>query len=375
MPVFMDRVQSTKQNSGDISLNISQNISDSVLAHYRVNARALPWRVPPAQSAHRLPDPYHVWLSEIMLQQTTVAAVIPYFEKFCAIWPSFAALAAADDANVMAAWAGLGYYARARNLLACARQVAREYDGKLPATEADLLKLPGIGPYTAAAITAIAFGRRAIVIDANIERVISRVFAIDTPLPQSKPQIRARLEEITPAEFSGDFAQALMDLGAGICSPRNPDCAVCPIVTACAAYKLGTPDAYPIKQPKKPKPTRQGMAYWIQHNGNVWLVKRPDKGMLGGMRALPDDGWSARANGDAAPPYDADWRILPGYVQHEFTHFTLQMQITVTDTDVNQIQGLDGEYWSVKSLDKAGLPTLFIKAAKMVARHNEANGE
>jgi A/G-specific adenine glycosylase len=367
MSDFMDRVQSATKNSGDIAA--------SVLAHYRANARDLPWRVPPAQSAHRMPDPYHVWLSEIMLQQTTVAAVIPYFEKFRARWPSFAALAAADDADVMAAWAGLGYYARARNLLACARQVAREYEGKLPATETDLLKLPGIGPYTAAAIKAIAFGRRAIVIDANIERVVSRVYAMATPLPQSKPQIRARLEEITPADHSGDFAQALMDLGAGICSTRNPDCAACPIGAVCAASIAGTPDAYPIKQPKKPKPTRQGTAYWIEQDGHVWLVKRPGKGMLGGMRALPDDGWSARANGNTTPPLDADWRILPGHVQHEFTHFTLQMQIAVTDSGVIQAQEFDGEYWAVKSLDKAGLPTLFMKAAKLMAQQNDAGGE
>ncbi len=368
----MAKVQSKPQNSGDIAALI--------LAHYRKTARDLPWRVQPAESQHRRPDPYHIWLSEIMLQQTTVAAVIGYFNAFRLRWPSFAALATADDADVMAAWAGLGYYARARNLLACARQVVRDHDGKLPVTEAELLTLPGIGPYTAAAIAAIAFGQRAIVMDANIERVVSRLYAIDTPLPQSKPLIRAHLELITPDENSGNFAQALMDLGAGICASRAPKCDLCPITQYCAASRSDRPDAFPVKRAKPPKPSRIGTAYWIERDGQIWLMKRPEKGMLGGMQAMPDDGWSARNDGHANPPFAADWQILPEHVQHEFTHFSLQMRIAVTDMVDDAMQKTDGEYWPVNSLDKAGLPTLFMKAAVIAkkhngARHNRANGE
>ncbi len=360
----MAKVQSKPQNSGDIAA--------SILSHYRKSARDLPWRVPPAQSQRQRPDPYHVWLSEIMLQQTTVAAVIAYFNEFRRRWPSFAALAAADDADVMAAWAGLGYYARARNLLACARQVVGDHDGKLPSTEAALLTLPGIGPYTAAAITAIAFGRRAIVMDANIERVVSRLYAIDTPLPRSKPLIRAHLEHITPNENSGDFAQALMDLGAGICASRAPKCGLCPIAHYCAASRMDHPDAYPVKRAKPPKPSRIGTAYWIARDGQIWLTRRAEKGMLGGMRAMPDDGWSARNDGHSTPPFAANWQILPDYVQHEFTHFSLQMRIAVTDMVDDAMQDMDGEYWPVNSLDKAGLPTLFMKAAKLAKKHKGA---
>jgi A/G-specific adenine glycosylase len=367
MPFSMAKVQSLTQNSGDIATVL--------LAHYSMTARELPWRVPPAESRQRRPDPYHVWLSEIMLQQTTVAAVIGYFNEFCRRWPSFAALAAAQDADVMAAWAGLGYYARARNLIACARMVTNEYGGKLPGTEGELLSLPGIGPYTAAAIAAIAFGQRAIVIDANIERVVSRLYAIDTPLPQSKPLIRARLEEITPQQHSGDFAQALMDLGAGICASRAPKCGQCPIASYCAASRTDQPDLFPIKRAKAPKPKRIGVAYWIERDAAIWLVKRPDKGMLGGMRALPDDDWSARMDGHATPPFDADWHLLPDSVQHEFTHFSLQLRIAVTDSVDDRIDAGDGEYWPVNSLDKAGLPTLFMKVAKMMTRLNRADGE
>ncbi len=298
-----------------------------------------------------------------MLQQTTVGAVTGYFRRFTQTWPNFAALAAADDADVMALWAGLGYYARARNLLKCARQVVAEYDGTLPQDEAALLCLPGIGDYTAAAISAIAFGQRAVVVDANIERVVSRLFAIDTPLPAGKAPIRAAMDRITPATDSGDFAQAMMDLGASLCSVKAPKCSACPVQQHCAAHKSDRPDAYPVKPAKKAKPVRSGTAYWIENAGRVLLVQRAGKGMLAGMRALPDDRWAARADGDGQPPFQADWRFMDGSVQHSFTHFTLVMRIAVT-------KGPDlpdhGEYWPINSLDKAGLPTLFIKAAAMV---------
>ena len=314
------------------------------------------------------PDPYRVWLSEVMLQQTTVAAVVSYFEKFTCRWPDFAALAAADDADVMAAWAGLGYYSRARNLLKCARAVVADYDGSLPQDSTELAKLPGIGPYTAAAIAAIAFGERAAVVDANVERVVARLFAIETPLPAAKPEIRAEVDAITPAERPGDFAQAMMDLGASLCSVRNPQCLICPLQMHCAAQKAGIAERLPKKAAKKAQPERTGTAYWIERNDHVWLVRRPDRGMLGGMRSLPDDGWNARADGDSQPPFAADWQAVAGEVAHVFTHFRLTLQLAATAAPIDESRLPDGEWWPLKTLDSAGLPTLFSKAAKLAIR-------
>jgi A/G-specific adenine glycosylase len=316
-----------------------------------------------------------------MLQQTTVAAVIPYFEEFVTRWPDFAALAAAPDADVMAAWAGLGYYSRARNLLKCARVVASEHGGQLPGNATELAKLPGVGPYTAAAIAAIAFHERVAVVDANVERVSARLFAIETPLPEAKPAIREAVDAITPAERSGDFAQAMMDLGAGICSTRNPQCLICPLRLRCKAQALGIAETLPRKAAKRAKPGRSGTAYWIEREGPdgrlVWLVRRPPHGMLGGMRALPDDGWNAKANGDSQPPIDAEWHHIDDAVAHVFTHFRLSLKIAVTSSQVKPeavgARAYGGEWWPVKSLDSAGLPTLFVKAAKLAqqARFSE----
>lgn len=360
MPFFMPAVQHAIHKSGDIAQALG--------AHYNAYARTLPWRTPPGQG---FANPYHVWLSEIMLQQTMVAAVGAYFHKFTQIWPDFAALAAADDADVMAAWAGLGYYARARNLLKCARVVVAEYEGRLPQTEAALLKLPGIGPYTAAAIAAIAFGQRAVVVDANVERVVSRLFAIPAPLPQSKPLIRAAMDSITPDTQSGDFAQAMMDLGAGICSVRAPSCLLCPLAFACDAKRLGNPEAYPAKTPKAAKPQRTGNVYWIERDGQVWLVRRADNGLLAGMRALPDDQWTARLDGHATPPVPANWHKLSLRVSHVFTHFSLVLDIAVTAWPIGADDPGEGIWWPIKSLDKAGLPTLFRKAAEAVLNAGE----
>lgn len=345
----MSVVQFHAKKTGDIAVRL--------LSHYDEYARSLPWRMPPASG---LPDPYHIWLSEIMLQQTTVVAVIPYFQKFTATWPDFESLAHAEDADVMAAWAGLGYYARARNLLKCARVVVAEFNGQLPGEEATLLQLPGIGPYTAAAISAIAFGRRAVVVDANVERVVSRLFAIGTALPSAKPLIRAATESITPKRRSGDFAQAMMDLGASVCSVRAPQCVACPLSQDCMAFRENKPEVYPVKAPKKVKPVRNGMAYWIERDGKILLIQREDKGMLAGMRALPDDRWAAQRDGDGIPPFESDWQILDDIVQHSFTHFTLLLRIAVTE---GLVQPVMGEYWPLKSLDKAGMPTLFKKVA------------
>jgi A/G-specific adenine glycosylase len=356
----MPAVQSAREIAGDIAARL--------LAHYDRNARTLPWRKPPGEG---LPDPYHVWLSEIMLQQTTVAAVIPYFDKFTDLWPDFQSLAKADDADVMAAWAGLGYYARARNLLGCARAVVADHDGNLPESEAGLLKLPGIGPYTAAAIAAIAFGKRAVVVDANVERVVARLFAISTPLPRAKPLIWEAADSITPDNRAGDFAQAMMDLGATLCSVRAPACPLCPLNEDCAAHRAGNPEAYPVKPPKKAKPLRTGTAFWIEKDGYVWLIRREGRGMLAGMRALPDDGWNARSDGDGIPPLPAEWRFAHASVAHVFTHFNLTLRVALTAWPNDRNPLGEGQWWPVNSLDKAGLPTLFQKAAKAAIASGE----
>jgi A/G-specific adenine glycosylase len=315
-------------------------------------------------------DPYRVWLSEIMLQQTTVAAVIPYFATFTSRWPDVHALADADEADVMAAWAGLGYYARARNLIACARMVSRTHGGAFPDTEEGLRALPGVGAYTAAAIAAIAFGRRAVVVDANVERVVSRLFAIATPLPAGRVEIRAATDSITPDLRSGDFAQAMMDLGSSLCSARNPICLPCPLRPHCQAAATGDPAAFPVKAAKAPKPLRQGTAWWIESADRVWLVRRPAKGMLGGMRALPGSEWGEGM--EAALPFPAPWQAS-GTVRHIFTHFALDLAVTRvqwTGDTPPPVQGEDGIWWPLERLDEAGLPTLFARAA-IVARESE----
>ena len=330
------------------------SIADTLLDWYDRHARDLPWRAPPGSPA---PAPYRVWLSEVMLQQTTVAAVKPYFATFTARWPTVEALAAAPEADVMAAWAGLGYYSRARNLVKAARTVAEQ--GGFPDTEGYLRKLPGLGAYTAAAVAAIAFGRRAVVVDANVERVVARLFAVDAPLPGARKAIRAHTDAITPDARAGDFAQAMMDLGSGICTVRDPKCLLCPISGACEGRRTGDPTRFPVKAPKKAKPQRRGTAYWIERSDrsgrSVWLVKRPGTGMLGGMRALPDDGWSARGDGGGGQ----DGPLL-GTVRHGFTHFDLDLAVVRADRAESE-----GEWWPLDRLDEAGLPTLFAKAARL----------
>ncbi|MEN2786425.1 A/G-specific adenine glycosylase [Sphingomonas qilianensis] len=331
-----------------------------MLAWYDAHARTLPWRAPPGEPA---PDPYRVWLSEIMLQQTTVATVRPKFALFTARWPDFAALAAADEAEVMTAWAGLGYYARARNLIACAKVVTARHGGAFPGTEAALRALPGIGDYTAAAIASIAFGQRAVVVDANIERVVARLFAIDQPLPAARPAIRAAADRIVPDMRSGDFAQGLMDLGSGICTPRAPKCLACPLNHDCAGFASGAPEAYPVKAAKAAKPQRYGTIFWAERQGQVLLVRRPPRGLLGGMRALPTGPWADAAPGLADPPTAADWRLLGGTVAHVFTHFRLELALAVGVLDRHSNAG---EWWPVAELDSAGLPTVFAKAGAAI---------
>lgn len=340
--------------------NVPRAIAAPLLSWYDAHARDLPWRARPGANA---PDPYRVWLSEVMLQQTQVATVIPYFAKFTARWPSFEALAAAEDADLMAAWAGLGYYARARNLLACAREVARR--GKLPETESELLTLPGVGGYTAAAIAAIAFGQRAVVVDANVERVVTRLFAVPEPLPGARPKIRALTDTITPDARAGDFAQAMMDLGSGICTARAPRCLLCSLRDQCDGFATGAPETFPVKAAKAPKPQRYGTMFWLERGGDVLLVRRPDKGLLGGMRALPTGPWSEAPPGLTDAPIAADWRLLDEQVRHGFTHFNLDVALAAA-TIASQTG--EGEWWPIAEIESAGLPTVFAKAARVFGR-------
>ena len=341
--------------------NKPRAISPLLLEWYDVHARDLPWRAPPGSAA---PDPYRVWLSEVMLQQTQVASARPYFEKFIARWPSFAALAAADEAELMAAWAGLGYYARARNLLACAREVAAL--GALPEEEAALRALPGIGGYTAAAIRAIAFGRRAVAVDANVERVVARLFALAEPLPGAKPSIHALADSITPKTRAGDFAQAMMDLGATICTARAPRCLACPLRSECAGFAGGDPRAFPVKAAKAARPQRYGTMFWAERDGRVLLVRRPAKGLLGGMRALPTGPWSDSPPGLEGAPADADWHLLGATVAHGFTHFRLECALAVAT--IGAQEAAEGEWWPVAEIEAAGLPTVFARAARAIGR-------
>ena len=334
-------------------------VAADLLAWYDRHARVLPWRSPPGGNAA---DPYAVWLSEVMLQQTSVATVRPRFAEFLTRWPTVEALAAAEDADLMAAWAGLGYYARARNLLACARAVVRDHGGRFPDSETALRELPGVGDYTAAAVAAIAFGRRAVVVDANVERVVARLFAIAQPLPAARPAIRAAADAITPDARAGDFAQATMDLGSGICTPRAPKCLLCPLQRDCAGFASGTPEAFPGAKARKEKPQRFGTVFWLERDGRVWLVRRPDKGLLGGMRALPTGPWAEAPPGLEGAPMASGWRQTAVTVDHVFTHFRLQLALAKA-VQAAQPAG-QGEWWPIAELDEAGLPTVFAKAAR-----------
>jgi A/G-specific adenine glycosylase len=303
-------------------------MAEKLLAWYDRHRRILPWRARPGESA----DPYRVWLSEIMLQQTTVAAVGPYFLTFLARWPDVTALAAAPLDDVLTAWAGLGYYARARNLHKCAQVVASEHGGRFPETEAGLLELPGIGAYTAAAIAAIAFDRRAVVMDGNVERVVARLHRVENALPAAKPELRALTDALTPDERPGDFAQAMMDLGATICTPRKPRCALCPWREDCDAFKAGDAEDYPRKVPKAERPVLYAVAYWMTlPDGRVLLRRRPEEGLLGGMMEIPTNTWRAQpwSLDDArdVAPFAAQWRDLPGNIRHVFTHIDLRLSL------------------------------------------------
>ena len=342
---------------------MASSISEKLLGWYAAHARSLPWRLPPGAARPDDPDfAYRVWLSEIMLQQTTVEAVQGHFARFTSRWPTVQALAAADDAEVMAAWAGLGYYARARNLLACARRVVADHGGRFPGSEAALRALPGIGDYSAAAIAAIAFGQPAVVVDGNIERVTTRLFAIATPLPRARGQIRAALAPHVPNAAAGDFAQAMMDLARRICTPRAPRCLACPISADCTAQRAGNAEGFPVKLPKRARPQRHGHIWWIEADGAVLTVIRPARGLLGGMRALPGSDW-LDAPPAFAPPLAGDWRPC-GSIGHGFTHFELQLAVHALRLPGRP--ALVGEWVAREKLLDSGLPTVFRKAALQV---------
>lgn len=333
----------------------------SLLDWYDDHARVMPWRVAPYDRISGVdPDPYHVWLSEVMLQQTTVAAVKSYFEAFVTRWPVVTDLAAAADEDVMRAWAGLGYYARARNLLKCARVVADDFGGVFPTTEDELLKLPGVGPYTAAAIASIAFDRRAVVLDGNVERVMARIYRIEEPLPHSKETLRGLADGLTPDRRPGDYAQAVMDLGATICTPKKPACGICPWMIGCTSRVAGDAEQLPKKVPKAKKPIRLGVCYVAQNlHGSVLLEKRPDKGLLGGTLGWPGSGW-AEDLVEAPPPVAADWQTA-GEVRHTFTHFHLRLEVRVARGVA--AEPATGTWRSDVGPDE--LPTVMKKAWKM----------
>ena len=347
MPKAKTRTQATELDPAALAAKL--------LAWYDRHQRVLPWR---ARGGRRA-DPYHVWLSEIMLQQTTVAAVGPYFQAFLARWPTVAALAAAALDDVLGAWAGLGYYARARNLHKCARHVAENLGGAFPQSEAGLRELPGVGPYTAAAIAAIAFDRPAVVVDGNVERVMARLFAIDTPLPQAKAALRDAAAKLAPQLRPGDFAQATMDLGATICTPRAPLCMLCPWSDACAAHRRKIAEELPRRSAKPERPVKQAVAFVLTKGDSVWLRRRPDDGLLGGMLEAPSTPWRAEAWKPAAArrhqPVAAEWTDC-GRVSHGFTHFIIEFD--VWRAAASQTQPKEGRWVRLDELDDVALPTL-----------------
>lgn len=344
------------------------SIAESILIWYDNHHRDLPWRIAPADGAQGVKaDPYRIWLSEVMLQQTTVVTVKPYFEKFTALWPDVEALANAREDDVMAAWAGLGYYSRARNLHKCAQKIVAEFGGHFPSSKSALLTLPGVGDYTAAAIASIAFDLPETVIDGNIERVTARLGAIATPLPHGRKEIAQLAAAHTPQYRAGDFAQAMMDLGASICVPRTPKCLLCPLAPQCQARALGIADRLPIKAKKPPKPDRAGAVFVARRTTDhaLYLRKRPNKGLLGGMAELPTTDWTSQHDGSViidAAPFAAEWRNV-GAVSHVFTHFRLVLTVYYSDISAEyaaQLNELEG-WWS-QTPDEEALPTLFTKA-------------
>ena len=348
-----------------------QDLQTQLLAWYDVHAREMPWRVgPEARRGGVVPDPYRIWMSEIMLQQTTVATVREYFRRFVARWPTVGDLAAAQDADVMGEWAGLGYYARARNLLKCARVVVADHGGVFPADHAALLTLPGVGPYTAAAVSSIAFDLPQAVLDGNVERVMARLYDIHTPLPAAKPELMALAEALTPTKRPGDYAQAVMDLGATICTPKSPACGICPWREPCVARVEGTAPELPKKTPKKPKPVRHGTIYLARRADGAWLLEtRPDKGLLGGMLGWPGSDWVDMAQDipPAAPPVAVEWKRLEGEVRHTFTHFHLILTVMKAEIIEDSVPAR-GRFIDKSNFRPSDLPTVMRKAYDLAVK-------
>jgi A/G-specific adenine glycosylase len=338
-------------------------LPQALLTWYDRHRRSLPWRALPGATA----DPYAVWLSEIMLQQTTVRAVGPYFEKFMARWPSVTALGLASLDDVLKMWAGLGYYSRARNLHACAVAVTRQHGGRFPDTEEGLRALPGVGPYTAAAIAAIAFGRRTMPVDGNIERVVSRLYAVEDELPKAKPRIKALAETLLGPSRAGDSAQALMDLGATICTPKKPACALCPLMDGCAARLRGDADSFPRKAPKKTGALRRGAAFVVIRGDQVLVRSRPAKGLLGGMTEVPNSDWlpdhdeaAAKAQAPVVKGVTR-WHRKAGVVSHVFTHFPLELTVYVAHAPAGTRAPAGMRWTQIATLADEALPNLMRK--------------
>ena len=337
----------------------------TLLDWYDLNQRQFPWRASPGETA----DVYRVWLSEIMLQQTTTSTVRGYFRAFIRRWPKIEDLAAVDLDEVLHAWQGLGYYARARNLHKCAKLIVTEYGGKFPETEVSLVKLPGIGSYTAAAIASIAFDQVATPVDGNVERVTARLHRISAPLPGAKGVLKKKAAEFTPSKRCGDYAQAVMDLGATICTPKKPTCKLCPWSDICKAYSSGDMEKYPVRSPKKPKPLRYGTVYFLQNkNGHVLIRRREERGLLGGMMEFPSTDWLEERwkidDSIKSAPVAADWQILSGTVRHSFTHF--QLELRILKGVIGDIKNIDGVWCELENLDSYALPTVMKKVRARV---------
>ncbi len=338
------------------------NISKILLRWYAEHGRVLPWRVKPKDvEAGKSPDPYKVWISEIMLQQTTVNTVIPYFKKFIKKWDRIDKLSYADESDILAFWAGLGYYARGRNLLKCARELSEKYDSKIPNDKKTLLKLPGIGEYTASAIRSIAFGEREVVIDANIERVVCRLFKIEKPINQSKKDIKKYASKLFPKHYSGDFAQALMDFANAVCKPKKPNCDACLISRYCLSLKLGLVENIPAKPIKKEKPIKRGFVFFIKIQPNRFLLeRRPSKGILGGLLGFPTTEWVVKKK-EPTLPFKANWDFTKKVVTHQFSHFKLELEIVLGDKKDPKFDS--SQYFAVEqqNFDLMSLPTLMRK--------------
>ena len=345
-------------------------ITKNLLEWYFKNGRILPWRVSPKDAeTGETPDPYKVWISEIMLQQTTVSAVIPYFKKFIKKWDCIDKLSHANENDVLAFWAGLGYYARARNLLKCARELNKNFDSKIPNNKQVLLRLPGIGEYTASAIRSIAFGESEVVVDANIERVVCRLYKIETPINQSKKEIKIHASKLFPKFHTGDFAQALMDFANSVCKPKRPSCNNCPISSSCLSLKLSVVENIPVKPIKKSKPLRRGYVFFTKVKPNkILLERRPSKGILGGLLGFPTTKWVTTKN-EPNLPFKAHWTFTKRVVKHQFSHFKLELEIVIGEKETLEFD--NSKYLTVehRNFDLMSLPTLMRKVYAKAVNH------